>query len=218
MLQSLIITDYDGGMADELPGLPSPSWTALTPHTRSGHIVYVLGAPVCLSNAAHRRPVNLLARIEAGLTKVLGGDPAFAGRITKTPQTIKLTFHCGAMEKPSMGSKNSLKRSPISTHYRATTITKLSPSPASDAMLVCSNTCENGHTPDAAPTAPAHKVKPIGKLSCMTALSYATKTKSPTTTHAEHSHQTKYCISPDQPVDEPGATSSVFSALAGMSG
>lgn len=49
----------------------------------------MLGAPVCLSNAAHRRPVNLLARIEAGLTKVLGGDPAFAGRITKNSTNYK---------------------------------------------------------------------------------------------------------------------------------
>lgn len=88
VLQSLIVTDHDGGMADELPGLlglPVPSWTTLNPHTRGGHIVYALAAPVCLTSAAHRRPVNLLARVEAGLTRVLGGDPAFAGRITKNP-------------------------------------------------------------------------------------------------------------------------------------
>lgn len=88
VLQSLVITDHDGGQADELPGLlglPEPSWTALNPFTRGGHIVYALGAPVCLSNAAHRRPVNLLARVEAGFTRVLGGDPAFAGRVTKNP-------------------------------------------------------------------------------------------------------------------------------------
>ena len=87
-MQSLIITDHDRGSADEIPGLlglPQPSWTALNPHTRGGHIFYVLGTPVCLTNAAHRRPVNLLARIETGLTKALGGDPGFAGRITKNP-------------------------------------------------------------------------------------------------------------------------------------
>lgn len=91
VLQSLIVTDHDGGMADELPGLlglPVPSWTALNPHTRGGHIVYALGAPVCLSDAGNRRPVNLLARVEAGLTNVLGGDPAFAGRITKNPACL----------------------------------------------------------------------------------------------------------------------------------
>lgn len=87
-LQSLIITDHDGGDADQLPdrlGLPRPTYTALNPHTRSGHIVYGLGAPVCLTDAASRRPVNLLARIEAGLVDVLGGDTSYGGRITKNP-------------------------------------------------------------------------------------------------------------------------------------
>lgn len=87
-MQSLVITDHDGGMADELPGLlglPAPSWTALNPATRSGHIVYALGSPVCLTDNARRRPVNLLARIEAGLCTVLGGDYAYGGRITKNP-------------------------------------------------------------------------------------------------------------------------------------
>lgn len=44
-MQSLIITDHDGGSADEFPGildLPQPSWVALNPHTRAGHIVYAL--------------------------------------------------------------------------------------------------------------------------------------------------------------------------------
>ncbi|AZA10340.1 replication initiation protein [Corynebacterium pseudopelargi] len=88
VLQSLIITDHDGGMADELPGLlglPAPSWTALNPHTNSGHIVYALAAPVCLTDAANRRPIRLLARIESGLATILEGDPAFTGRITKNP-------------------------------------------------------------------------------------------------------------------------------------
>lgn len=87
-MQSLMVIDHDGGMADELPGLldlPSPSWTALNPATRSGHIVYALTAPVCLTDAANRRPVNLLARVESGLCAVLGGDHAYAGRITKNP-------------------------------------------------------------------------------------------------------------------------------------
>lgn len=88
VLQSLVVTDHDGGCADEIPGLlglPTPSWTVLNPHTRSGHVVYALNAPVCLSDAANRRPINLLARIEAGFTTILGGDPAFAGKVTKNP-------------------------------------------------------------------------------------------------------------------------------------
>jgi len=87
-MQSLIVTDHDGGMADfaaSLVGLPDASWTALNPHTKSGHIVYALTAPVCLMDAARRPPVNLLARIEQGMCTVLGGDVAYGGRITKNP-------------------------------------------------------------------------------------------------------------------------------------
>ena len=42
-------------------------------------------APVCLTDAARRRPVRLLARIETGLTDILGADTAYTGRITRNP-------------------------------------------------------------------------------------------------------------------------------------
>lgn len=74
----------------------------LNPHTRGGHIVYALGAPVCLSNAGNRKPVNLLARVEAGLTRVLGGDPAFAGRITKNPECT--TAHLPLWGRPKLST------------------------------------------------------------------------------------------------------------------
>lgn len=88
-LTSLVITDHDGGRADEIAGLcglPVPSYVALNRHTRDGHIVYALRTPVVLTDAARRRPVHLLARIEAGLNTVLAGDVAYGGRITKNPQ------------------------------------------------------------------------------------------------------------------------------------
>lgn len=88
-MQSLIVTDHDGADADfiaDLAGLPQPSWVAMNPHTRSGHIAYALSSPVCLTNAGHRAPVNLLARVEQGLTDVLGGDVGYGGRITKNPK------------------------------------------------------------------------------------------------------------------------------------
>ena len=88
VLQSLVITDVDTSDADELPGLlglPVPSYTALNPGTGAGHICYALGCPVCLTDAGRRRPVNLLARIEAGMRDVLGGDVGYTGYITKNP-------------------------------------------------------------------------------------------------------------------------------------
>lgn len=87
-LQSLVITDRDRADADEvagLAGLPRPSYVALNPHTTTGHIAYVLRSPVCMTDTARRRPINLLARVEAGLRIVLGGDVAYTGRITKNP-------------------------------------------------------------------------------------------------------------------------------------
>ena len=88
VLRSITVIDQDTSDSDwaaDLAGLPSPTWVAMNPHTTAGHIAYGLQSPVCLSDAAHRRPVRLLARIEEGLTTVLGGDVAYAGRIMKNP-------------------------------------------------------------------------------------------------------------------------------------
>ncbi|MBW0270075.1 hypothetical protein ATM97_02930 [Nocardia sp. MH4] len=76
-------------MADDIvahAGLPQPSYVALNPLTRSGHIVYVLDQPVVMTDAARRAPVNLLGRIEAGLNDVLAGDVAYGCRTTKNPR------------------------------------------------------------------------------------------------------------------------------------
>jgi len=92
VMRSLVVTDHDGSEADlvaDLAGLPAPSYVAMNPHTRAGHIVYALASPVCLTDAASRRPVNLLARIEHGLCTVLGGDVHYGGRITKNPHHVQ---------------------------------------------------------------------------------------------------------------------------------
>lgn len=88
-IQSLIITDVDAGDVAGLPqlvGLPPESWAVRTRNAvGSGHIGYALATPVVLTDAAHRRPINLLARVEWGIRDVLGGDTAYAGRIMKNP-------------------------------------------------------------------------------------------------------------------------------------
>ncbi|WP_280232269.1 replication initiation protein [Nocardia cyriacigeorgica] len=91
-MTSLVITDHDGGRADEIAalcGLPVPSYIAMNPHTRDGHIVYALKTPVILTNPARREPVHLLARVEAGLNNVLAGDVAYAHKFTKNPTHIE---------------------------------------------------------------------------------------------------------------------------------
>lgn len=92
-LCSLIVTDVDTSEVEELAfmsGLPDPSWT-VRKHgpVGTGHIAYALAAPVCLTDAASRRPVNLLARIETGVRDVLGGDTSYTGRIMKNPCSIQ---------------------------------------------------------------------------------------------------------------------------------
>lgn len=88
-VQSLIVTDVDAGDVAGLPqlvGLPPESWAVRTRNAiGSGHIGYALATPVVLTDAAHRRPINLLARVEQGLRDVLGGDMTYAGRIMKNP-------------------------------------------------------------------------------------------------------------------------------------
>lgn len=104
-MRSLIVTDHDGVEADwqaDLAGLPQPSWIALNPLKGSGHIGYALKDPVCLTNAARRTPVNLLARVEQGLMDVLGGDIGYGGRITKNPTHPAHTPIWGT-QKPSTG-------------------------------------------------------------------------------------------------------------------
>lgn len=87
--QSLIIADIDSGDVAALPkivGLPPASWAVRTRNAvGTGHIGYALATPVALTDAARRRPVNLLARVELGIREVLGGDPGYTGRIMKNP-------------------------------------------------------------------------------------------------------------------------------------
>lgn len=89
-LQSLIVTDVDTNDVRDLAtllGLPSPSWTVMHPKAgiTTGHIAYALRTPVCLTDAARRRPVNLLARVETGIRDILGGDIGYSGRVMKNP-------------------------------------------------------------------------------------------------------------------------------------
>lgn len=89
VLRSLLVIDHDGGearWAAERAGLPDPSRVSLNPHTGTGHIEYALRDPVVLTDTAHRAPVNLLARIEHGLSGLLDGDVAYGGKKnTKNP-------------------------------------------------------------------------------------------------------------------------------------
>lgn len=86
-LQSLVVADVDYGNYWEFEkhNLPAPSWRTYTHFDDSYHAVWALTDPVILTDAARRPPVNLLARVEAGLRRALTADTSYGGRITKNP-------------------------------------------------------------------------------------------------------------------------------------
>lgn len=86
-LQSLVVADVDyGDFWDyERTGVPVPSWRTYTLFDESYHATWALTTPVALTDAARRPPVNLLARVEAGLRRAVGADASYGGRITKNP-------------------------------------------------------------------------------------------------------------------------------------
>ncbi|MGI4894120.1 MAG: replication initiation protein [Janthinobacterium lividum] len=64
---------------------PEPSWVAETPASGRGHVGWVLQSPVCRTDAARLAPMQLLARIEDGCRRSLGGDVGYTGLLTKNP-------------------------------------------------------------------------------------------------------------------------------------
>lgn len=55
--------------------------------TRPGHgqATFLLRSPVSLSEASRRKPINLLARCQQGLTVALSGDPHYSGPLARNP-------------------------------------------------------------------------------------------------------------------------------------
>lgn len=62
---------------------PDPSWVIET--DRGAHVGWWLSDPVCRSDYAAVKPLRYAARIQEGLVKLLGADPAFTGFITRNP-------------------------------------------------------------------------------------------------------------------------------------
>lgn len=72
-------------LAWENARLPPPTWTSMNPKNGHAHIAYVLSTPVAKSDAARRKPIRLLARIQHAMTVALDADRGYVGLITKTP-------------------------------------------------------------------------------------------------------------------------------------
>lgn len=68
-------------------GAPVPNVIVMNPKNGHVKIGYALAVPVTTSPKAHKAPKEMLGRIEAGLTRLLGADPSFSGvrAITNNP-------------------------------------------------------------------------------------------------------------------------------------
>lgn len=64
---------------------PAPSMTVMNPVNGHAHLVYLLDAPVPVSDAARIKPVMYLAAIQEGLRRTLNADRGYAGLIVKNP-------------------------------------------------------------------------------------------------------------------------------------
>ena len=105
-VQSLVVADVDNGdwWDYDRAGIPAPSWRTYTLLDSSYHAVWALRDPVCLTDASRRAPVNLLARVEAGLRRAVHADSSYGGRITKNPLNTRHTTTGGINDENSEDS------------------------------------------------------------------------------------------------------------------
>jgi hypothetical protein len=66
-------------------GLPSPNFYAQNRSNGHGHLGYCLRRPVGLLGHSRRRPIELAADVQRGMTRRLGADPAYNNRLAKNP-------------------------------------------------------------------------------------------------------------------------------------
>lgn len=87
-----------GGLAWESVDLPPPTWSAVNRENGHAHLSWALSAPVLIQGSGlHAKPLKWLAAIESSMRARLGGDPGFAGLITKNPASpFWRVFHSGA--------------------------------------------------------------------------------------------------------------------------
>jgi hypothetical protein len=67
------------------PNLPAPSFVVQNQKNGHCHLIYMLEAPVCTSDAARLAPIKLLAAIQYAFTEALGADFSYTNVTAKTP-------------------------------------------------------------------------------------------------------------------------------------
>jgi len=87
-LISNLVFDIDrlGGALDWSDrNAPPPSMAMMNPSNGHAHLIYLLAAPVPVSDFARVKPANYLAAIQEGLRRTLDADRCYAGLIVKNP-------------------------------------------------------------------------------------------------------------------------------------
>ena len=69
--------------------LPQPIWCVGNTKNGHAHLIYALKYPVYTTSAAHLRPLQWLAAIEAAMRRKLEADPMYSGLISKNPWSSK---------------------------------------------------------------------------------------------------------------------------------
>jgi len=78
--------DFPGAFyAAEDANLPHPNIICENPKNGHAHLLYRLASPVHLASYSRLKPLRWLAAIQRGLTKRVGGDPAYSGLMIKNP-------------------------------------------------------------------------------------------------------------------------------------
>jgi len=66
--------------------LPEPNIAVQNPSNGYTHLYYAI-SPVCITDNARKGPIRYMEAVARGMTKALGADPSYTGRIAKNPMS-----------------------------------------------------------------------------------------------------------------------------------
>lgn len=64
---------------------PPPNLTVMNPTNGHAHLIYLLAAPVAVSEVARIKPVQFMAAVQEGIRRALEADRGYAGVVVKNP-------------------------------------------------------------------------------------------------------------------------------------
>ena len=103
---SFLIFDIDrqgASLAWYDENLPPPTFTTQNPENGHAHLAYALKTAVCTTDHARQKPIEYLAKIQAGITRKLGADVGYSGLITKNPLHSDWRTHVWRTEAYELG-------------------------------------------------------------------------------------------------------------------